>query len=516
MQSFATGNWGCGVFEGDPKLKFIEQWIASSMSNMQMIYYSRLNGLDVVINQIMGKYNTASLLLALNGYDFPKNNNIFEYLTTHNPSQNLSSAIKEIPSSIPISDPSRLKGTLLNATEEQRISNFQTRELIDVSPDLLNFIGDQAKLVIIPNIFPTNIILTRQQILSILCYTYLASVTGRLPYLKIKATGKDFKFDWANEETNHAKMSCIKNYFKICKEHPEILTEEVHIFKLSINASDPLINFKPCPLIKPIIKSGKLEKEYAALQADFANKNIGGSVLEDGCAQEEIRFVISPECLVSLLFMETMKDNESIRILNTIQYSDYTGYGWDTPEKKGFRFQPSAENFKLHRTNIVAIDALDYRNISKDRQYSKDSVRREIIKCLAGLRAGSPSPTTPLGKGTASTPTSFTTTPLVKGTSSTPTFKPTARSEASTPPQEPTTPLVKGISSTPTFEPTARSEASTPIQESTNANTIFSKLNLPLVLGTIAGVVVAASFAGGRKSKKRRKIGKFKNKTKKI
>jgi hypothetical protein len=501
MQSFATGNWGCGVFKGDPKLKFIEQWIASSMSNMQMIYYSagdeRLNGLDVVIKQIMGKYNTASLLLALNGYDFSKNNNIFEYLTTSNPSQNLSSAIKEIPSSIPISDPSRLKGTLLNATEEQRISNFQTRELIDVSPDLLNFIGDQAKLVIIPNIFPTNIILTRQQILSILCYTYFASVTGRLPYLKIKATGQDFKFDWANEQTNHAKMSCIKNYFKLCKEHPEILKEEVHIFKLSINANEPLVNFKQCPLIKPIIKtdvSPKLEKEYTALQADFANKNIGGSVLEDGCAQEEIRFVISPECLVSLLFMETMKDNESICILNTIQYSDYTGYGLDKinekpkPITEGFRFDKhSTENLKLHRTNIVAIDALDYRNISKDRQYSKDSVRREIIKCLAGLKAGTPpkEPTTALGKGIASTPISH-----------------------------PTTAIIKSRYSSP--EPTTRSEASTPIQEPTNTNAIFSKLNLPLVLGTIAGVVVAASFAGGRKSKKRRKIGKFKNKTKKI
>ena len=46
-----------------------------------------------------------------------------------------------------------------------------------------------------------------------------------------------------------------KNYFKICKEHPEILTEEVHIFKLSINTNEPLVNFKQCPLIRPIIKT---------------------------------------------------------------------------------------------------------------------------------------------------------------------------------------------------------------------------------------------------------------------
>jgi hypothetical protein len=245
--------------------------------------------------------------------------------------------------------------------------------------------------------------------------------------------------------------------------------------------------------------------------------------------------------------METMKDNESIRILNTIQYSDYTGYGWDKTNEKtksiipGFRFQPSTENFKLHRTNIVAIDALDYRGISKDGQYSRNSVRREIIKCLAGLRGVPPSqepttslgkgkvdsprpkttappqkvvaplqePTTPLGKGIASTPSSRVTTTPVKSIDSSPSPKTTntiSKSKVGTPPQEPTTPQ----------EPTIYAEASSPPPESTNTNTIFSKLNVPLVLGTIAGVVVAASFAGGGKSKKRRKIGKNKIKTKKI
>lgn len=29
--AFATGNWGCGVFGGDPQLKFVIQWLAASM-----------------------------------------------------------------------------------------------------------------------------------------------------------------------------------------------------------------------------------------------------------------------------------------------------------------------------------------------------------------------------------------------------------------------------------------------------------------------------------------------------
>ena len=37
--SFATGNWGCGVFGGDPKLKSLIQWIAASVSDKELHYY---------------------------------------------------------------------------------------------------------------------------------------------------------------------------------------------------------------------------------------------------------------------------------------------------------------------------------------------------------------------------------------------------------------------------------------------------------------------------------------------
>ncbi len=37
----ATGNWGCGVFAGDPQLKALLQWIACSVSNRpRMVYCS--------------------------------------------------------------------------------------------------------------------------------------------------------------------------------------------------------------------------------------------------------------------------------------------------------------------------------------------------------------------------------------------------------------------------------------------------------------------------------------------
>lgn len=33
-----TGNWGCGVFKGDLKLKFLIQWIAASLVGKKLIY----------------------------------------------------------------------------------------------------------------------------------------------------------------------------------------------------------------------------------------------------------------------------------------------------------------------------------------------------------------------------------------------------------------------------------------------------------------------------------------------
>lgn len=33
-----TGNWGCGVFNGNPELKFLIQWIAVSQAERDMVY----------------------------------------------------------------------------------------------------------------------------------------------------------------------------------------------------------------------------------------------------------------------------------------------------------------------------------------------------------------------------------------------------------------------------------------------------------------------------------------------
>lgn len=48
------------------------------------------------------------------------------------------------------------------------------------------------------------------------------------------------------------------------------------------------------------------------LQVDFANAFLGGGVLSGGCVQEEIRFLICPEMIISRLITEQLGDDECL------------------------------------------------------------------------------------------------------------------------------------------------------------------------------------------------------------
>lgn len=65
-----------------------------------------------------------------------------------------------------------------------------------------------------------------------------------------------------------------------------------------------------------------------AAQADFANLYIGGGVLSGGCVQEEIRFSVCPETIVSLLLMAPMEDRDSIVIRGAEQFAQTRGYAF--------------------------------------------------------------------------------------------------------------------------------------------------------------------------------------------
>ncbi|CAD6192834.1 unnamed protein product [Caenorhabditis auriculariae] len=131
-----------------------------------------------------------------------------------------------------------------------------------------------------------------------------------------------------------------------------------------------------------------IEKAPLSSQVDFANKNIGGGVLASGAVQEEIRFLISPEAIVSILICEKLRDEEAIFIVGAQQFSSYSGYSnslkWEPFEGP---MEPR-DRFGRIRCEIVAIDAQPFYT-NKLRQYESAMILRELNKAYVGFKGSS-------------------------------------------------------------------------------------------------------------------------------
>ena len=131
---------------------------------------------------------------------------------------------------------------------------------------------------------------------------------------------------------------------------------------------------------------GTIEDEgYGMLQVDFANAFVGGGVLGRGCVQEEIRFLVSPELIVSRLFTERLGDNECLIITGFERFSRYSGYASTFQFSGHFDDQTPIDPDSCHRiVRMVAIDALRMKQGSPD-QYSQALLTRELNKAYIGF-----------------------------------------------------------------------------------------------------------------------------------
>ncbi|KAE8904197.1 hypothetical protein PF005_g16238 [Phytophthora fragariae] len=125
------------------------------------------------------------------------------------------------------------------------------------------------------------------------------------------------------------------------------------------------------------------------LQIDFANKFAGGGVLNSGCVQEEIRFLLSPELLVSCLIFAKLERHEAFVIHGTERYSAYQGYGgsfvYGGNYQDTIRLTAQADGRLRRECVIVGIDATDYGSARVERQYTRGHVWRDLVKAYAGF-----------------------------------------------------------------------------------------------------------------------------------
>lgn len=132
-----------------------------------------------------------------------------------------------------------------------------------------------------------------------------------------------------------------------------------------------------------IVNDGGIEDAAGALQADFANRFIGGGVLSGGNVQEEIRFSVSAECLIALLVHEPMGDEETIQIRGTSRFSRYAGYG-HTLAFDGDLVDPHG-----NESVIACMDANDYRRGGAELQFTESRFKRELQKVYTAVHGAS-------------------------------------------------------------------------------------------------------------------------------
>lgn len=122
-----------------------------------------------------------------------------------------------------------------------------------------------------------------------------------------------------------------------------------------------------------------------SLQVDFANKYIGGGVMETGCVQEEICFMVHPELIVSILMSDVMENNEAIVIVGAERFTQHDGYGSSVTYGERYHDKRPVDRHGRLDSHFVAIDALELIGRSK-KQYQPEMVERELNKAYAGFR----------------------------------------------------------------------------------------------------------------------------------
>ncbi|KAM8924578.1 poly(ADP-ribose) glycohydrolase [Pelodytes ibericus] len=128
---------------------------------------------------------------------------------------------------------------------------------------------------------------------------------------------------------------------------------------------------------------------HGMLQVDFANRYVGGGVTGSGLVQEEIRFIINPELIISRLFTESLDSNECLIVTGTEQYSEYTGYAETYKWASNHEDEAPRDDWERRTTEIVAIDALHFR--SHTEQFAPEKITRELNKAYCGFfRDGTP------------------------------------------------------------------------------------------------------------------------------
>jgi poly(ADP-ribose) glycohydrolase len=169
------------------------------------------------------------------------------------------------------------------------------------------------------------------------------------------------------------------------RKNPEELDKEMLVVEKKRCDNWRSLGLDKCCLGDFIIEEErKIEDwDYRSIKVDFANKYIGGGVLNYGCVQEEILFSIHPELIVTMVFCKVMKDNEAFVIRGARRVAEYRGYAWEFRYTKKYEEINDVDSRGYIKNTFVAIDALMFPNFNE--QFEDHFIIRELTKAYAGF-----------------------------------------------------------------------------------------------------------------------------------
>lgn len=249
---------------------------------------------------------------------------------------------------------------------------------------------------------------SESQAACLLCCSFFSLFPGRDRYVA-RPTSKDvdpelqryathlpnfnmgYLFNASGTSTRH-KVRCLLHYFmaRAADRHPTDLTIEV---ARAAPAHIPSMQDCALPIVDDIAvhDEGLIEDCAGQMEIDFANKLLGGGVIGRGCVQEEIRFAIAPELLLSRLLCEQLLPHEAVFINGAKTYSAYTGYA------DSFRYVGPAVEKALTKKErdvgmrnicVAAMDATNYRaqNLRPEHQFFPTWINRDAAKAWVTFR----------------------------------------------------------------------------------------------------------------------------------
>lgn len=278
----------------------------------------------------------------------------------------------------------------LDEDESAAFFNNTLPEIIRLAlrmPDLI-----QSAVPLLKQEENASISMTQEQIACLLANAFLCTYPRRNTKKRNSEyyTFPDINFNRLFQSVDQnviEKLKCICNYFRrVCKSsNPP--TGVITFSRRHFNEQQ-FPNWDDCktPISASslhITSDGTIESNgIGMLQVDFANKFIGGGVLGHGCVQEEIRFVICPELIVTRLFTEALKPTEALFIIGCEQFNDYLGYASTFTWRDNHIDETPCDEWRRKKCHIVAIDALHF--TQREHQYRKELMVRELKKAYVG------------------------------------------------------------------------------------------------------------------------------------